>query len=352
MAHPGDKGVRLTPPSLGVYDEYAIEWLYKPVYGARDMWDEAKIAGRLLDSHDGDPLYRYGIQQVRSTIDPTALTEDLGDDPVKAGNYGVSNLKYILSNLNGWITDDPEYTHRGDLYKQICNQYARYLNAALLQVGGVRQYQVRESSGHLPSEAVDAKAQKASLQWVIGQLRDASWIDDNSVTSHMALVAPASSRIASMVAKNLTSLIPANVTVSSKLAESGYGLRDYYSDLYNEIFATSLKGGRLSSAEKTLQREIIAVAAKPLIASRNKTSLSDDSDMDEVLEVGEAPEVGESTAPYRSAIDIATINETAGYNWQLVGKVLELAKSRRLSAPAEDRAHYELLYRTASAALE
>ena len=28
IAQPEDKGVKLTPPNLGVYDEYVIKWLY------------------------------------------------------------------------------------------------------------------------------------------------------------------------------------------------------------------------------------------------------------------------------------------------------------------------------------
>ena len=30
IAQPEDKGVKLTPPNLGVYDEYVIKWLYTP----------------------------------------------------------------------------------------------------------------------------------------------------------------------------------------------------------------------------------------------------------------------------------------------------------------------------------
>ena len=343
VAQPGDKGVKLTPPELGIYDYYAIEWLYKPVYGASDMWEEAAVAGKLLDSHDGDPLYRYGVQQVKSTIDPSSLTEDLGDDHVKAGTYGVSNLKYVLSHLNEWITDDEDYSHRSQLYTQIAGQFSRYLGHALTDVGGVQLYQVKAEAGHLPSEAVSAATQKAALKWVISQLRTSAWLDEPSVTSHLQLAAPASNKIASTVAKQLTSAIPTNVTISC-VAGSGYTLDNYYKDLYNEVFTTSIKGGKLSSEEKTIQREIMAAAAKPLIASRNKTSLTGDEAAEE--------ELGESTTPYRTAVDISTIDEIAGYNWQLLGKVYDLAKSRRTSAPAEDRAHYEYLYRTAAAAIE
>ena len=108
VAQPEDKGVKLTPPDLGVYDEYVIQWLYTPVPEAKDMWEEAEIASRLIDEKAGDPFYRYGRQQIQSQgfgqYDPSALMEDLGDDPIKAGNYGIKNLKYILPRMNEWIS--------------------------------------------------------------------------------------------------------------------------------------------------------------------------------------------------------------------------------------------------------
>lgn len=44
IAQPEDKGVKLTPPNLGVYDEYVIKWLYTPIPEAKNMWEEAEIA--------------------------------------------------------------------------------------------------------------------------------------------------------------------------------------------------------------------------------------------------------------------------------------------------------------------
>ena len=38
IAQPEDKGVKLTPPNLGVYDEYVIKWLYTPIPEAKNMW--------------------------------------------------------------------------------------------------------------------------------------------------------------------------------------------------------------------------------------------------------------------------------------------------------------------------
>ena len=76
VAQPGDKGVKLTPPDLGVYDYYVIKWLYSPVPEAKDMWEESKIAEKWIDEKAGDPRYRYGRQQLAFRIDPSALEED------------------------------------------------------------------------------------------------------------------------------------------------------------------------------------------------------------------------------------------------------------------------------------
>ena len=58
VAQPGDRGVKLTPPELGVYDEYVIKWLYSPIPDAKDKWEEAAIAERWIDEKAGDPFYR------------------------------------------------------------------------------------------------------------------------------------------------------------------------------------------------------------------------------------------------------------------------------------------------------
>ena len=107
VAQPGDKGVKLTPPDLGVYDEYVIKWLYTPLPGLSPK-EEAAVLESWIDEKAGDPLYRYGKQQVIERYDPSAIEEDLGNDPIKAGEYGIRNLKYILSHLNEWIQDDAD----------------------------------------------------------------------------------------------------------------------------------------------------------------------------------------------------------------------------------------------------
>lgn len=365
VAQPGDRGVKLVPPSLGVYDMYAIKWLYTPVIGARDIWDEYRIAGKIIDEKAGDPLYRYGPQQITTSLsygvyDPSARTEDLGDDPVKASTYGVSNLKYILPKMNEWIgCDDPDFTHRSDLYYQLTSQYNRYIGHVLAQVGGIYLNRVTADTPQKPAEAVSRKSQKEALRWVITQLRNSSWLNDRTVTSRLPLAAPESNKICQSAAKTLASVTPVNVTLSASVAEPGkaYTIKNYYDDLYAELFAACAGGRKLSGEEKTLQREILTASAKEVSSFISK-SFAEPSDgatdahqhQDEEMWCGCG--LGEMTRPYQAAVSIATIDEINSYRIVFLGKVKSLASSLRYSANPDDRAHYEYIYAKAKAAFE
>ncbi len=395
VAQKGDTGVSLIPPSLGLYDYYAIEWLYRPVYGAKDMWEEAEIASKLIDSKGDDPLYRYGAQQPSGSssykaYDPTARTEDLGDDPIKSSDYGIANLRYVLSNLPSWIKEDG-WDYRLSLYSQLTSQYGRYLGNVLAQVGGIRLYYPGPGSSHLPAEPLDASVQKKSLEWVLAQLRNSSWVDDPTLRAHAKLGVPYSNQLASSLAGQLTGDVPERVQLCSSLPQKGgFSLGDYYDVLYRGAFATSISGRKLSSHEKTLQRELVTAFAKPLIAQRNKTSLVGGdldsalsaswgrgitdrgtssnmafadggdafADSDQVVSAnvgteynwcGFETEVGESDAPYQREVNIDSIDEILAYNAVFLSRVESLAGRLRTSGPTSDRAHYEYLYRTVTA---
>ena len=83
VAQPGDRGVKVTPPDLGPYDEYVIKYAYTPLPDKKDLFDEEKTIRGWIDEKVGDPIYRYGRQQLIARYDPTALEEDLGDDATK-----------------------------------------------------------------------------------------------------------------------------------------------------------------------------------------------------------------------------------------------------------------------------
>ena len=255
VAQPEDKGVRLTPPDLGVYDEYVIKWLYSPIPEAKDMWEEAKIAGRWIDEKAGDPLYRYGRQQVMLRCDPTSVEEDLGDDPIKASEYGIKNLKYILAHLDQWITDDPDLRHRREIYGSILQQYYRYLMNVSYQIGGIQLTQVKDGTAGTTVKPLPRDVQRKSLIWLIRQLRDNRWINAPELTSKFGLHIKSSIEFSGSFAIFLQLSNMRNVILASHVAgeKEAYSLREYFDDLYMELFAPTMQGKKLSEEEKVMQ---------------------------------------------------------------------------------------------------
>ena len=359
VAQPSDKGVKLVPPSLGVYDKYAIKWLYTPVIGAKDIWDEYRRAEKILDEKAGDPMYRYGAPQIPGYLsygvyDPSARAEDLGDDPIKSSDYGISNLKYILPKMNEWVgAEDIDFTHRKELYDQIVAQYNRYIGHVLSQVGGIYLNYVKEGFDQKPAVPVSKDVQKASLKWVISQLRNSAWLNEPSVTSNLPLATPQSNKVCAAVAKTLASTIPENVVRAAAVAgaKNVYTIKDYYDDLYRELFASTISGRKLTPEEKTLQREILTYDAKEVRRMLTKTLTENGIDTDNWC--GWNPDdLGEGNKPYQAAVSIAPIDETGSYRVAFLNRVKTLAQSKKASAPSDDRAHYEYLYARCCAALK
>ena len=94
VAQPGDNACLY--PGIGVYDLYSIRWGYRPIPSAHTPDAEKPTLDGWIREHETDPMYRFGDP---SQTDPGSQTEDLGDDGVRAGEFGIANLKRILPQL-------------------------------------------------------------------------------------------------------------------------------------------------------------------------------------------------------------------------------------------------------------
>ena len=179
IAQPGD-GVKVMSPNIGPYDLMAIEWGYR-WYPAGT--DEKKALSDFLARHDGKE-YRYSeTQQQRSAIDPRALSEDLGDDPIKSATYGIANLKRVMPNLVSWTLNgepDQNYDEAAKLYSAVIYQWSLYLYHVMANIGGV--YMERPNiqwlnTGRKAYEHVEKSRQKAAVQFLLDNvLSDQPWL--------------------------------------------------------------------------------------------------------------------------------------------------------------------------------
>lgn len=125
---------------VGEYDDWAIEFGYKPVFD-KNEYEEKDIVNEWVKKSATNKRLLF-LRQHSTAIhpgypDPRAQNEDLGDNAMKAGEYGIKNLKLILPNLPNWLKENgEEYGQVDEVYNEIRTQFVRYINHAAASIGG------------------------------------------------------------------------------------------------------------------------------------------------------------------------------------------------------------------------
>ena len=243
VAQVGDPVTNLDPPPIGLYDYYAVEWAYKYFPELKgDFVAENKELCKLIEKHAHDLRYRYGLQQDNPILDPSSLTEDLGDDPIKAGDYGMKNLKFIISHLGEWIKDDESSERKGSLYREALSQAYRYVNNVQVNVAGIYLQQSSESSGIPRYRVVPRDKQRASTQWLLNQARDFSQMSNRELE---AILPYAANRPFDLLVNNLQAMAinqTSRLALSAYLDSTSYTPAEYAEDVFNNVFEKTLAG--------------------------------------------------------------------------------------------------------------
>lgn len=259
IAQPGDKGVKLTPPDIGLYDNFLVEWNYKayPQLNGNPT-EEAKRLDDLVEAHARDPRYRYVMQQFsEKRIDPSAIEEDLGDDPVKASTYGLTNIKYIVKHIDGWLKTNDNGQTLYQLYNQLAEQAYRYTANVAMNVGGVYIYNTSDKSGLPRYKVVPTEKQRASVQWLLQQARTFSSLANPQIESKLPTAIRPFALYADMV-RNLAISRAVALSISSYLDSQTYQPIDYLADVYNNIFEKTLKGTEnVTDEDRALQSAFV-----------------------------------------------------------------------------------------------
>lgn len=137
VAQPGDKGVRFIR-QMGPYDYYSINWGYRWLPDISSPEEEKTILNDLIRDKEGDPVYMFGSGN--GGYDPSAQTENVGDNPVKASTYGLKNLKIVAENLVSWTAIEGEgYDELEELYGELITVWKRYIGHVVNNIGGIYQ---------------------------------------------------------------------------------------------------------------------------------------------------------------------------------------------------------------------
>lgn len=268
VAQPDDKGVALMP-NVGPYDKHSIRWGYRPILNTSPE-EEKKVLNEWILERADNPMYRFGRQQ-RPVIDPSSQTEDLGDDAVKASNYGIANLQRILPRLIEWTYEDGKnYDDLATLYDQVFNQFNRYMGHVTSNIGGVYQYnKTYEQEGNVYTH-VDKNRQKESLQFLHSQLFTTPyWMLNQQIISKIK-AAGSVEKIRNMQVRTLNNLLSfdrlARVIENETLnGAQSYPLMTLLEDLTDGIWREVKKGKTPDTYRRNLQRAHIERLAYLLI---------------------------------------------------------------------------------------
>ncbi len=261
IAQPGD-GVTRFVRKLGPYDRYAINWGYRVLPSARSPDDERPTLDRWIREKADDPMYRFANG---SGLDPSAQTEDIGDDPVRASRFGMANLRRVTPRLVEWTsTPGQDYADLGELYGELVQSFNRYAGHVVTMIGGVYGRTKASDQPGMVYATVSAAKQRAAMKFFADEVfTTPTWLVDENILRRIE-PAGAIDRIRQIQAGIVNRLLdPARM---QRLSEGeAYHPRDAYrlpemlNDLKDGIWAAGLSGtGPIDLWHRNLQRAHVA----------------------------------------------------------------------------------------------
>tara|TARA_R110002050_G_scaffold99871_2_gene207029 strand:+ start:2611 stop:5052 length:2442 start_codon:yes stop_codon:yes gene_type:complete len=259
VAQPGDKGVALMP-NIGIYDKHAINWGYRPILG-RTAEQEKPILDSWILKHAGDPLYRFGRN---NRIDPSSQTEDLGDDGIKASNYGIANLKRIVPNLMRWTNKKGEnYSNLKEMYGHVLSQFSRYNGHVTTIIGGVIEDNKTSDQKGVIYTHVTKERQKKAVKFLNDELfKTPSWLINKAIIDRTES-SGVTNRIKSLQTRTLRGVLNEqriirmvdNQTLNGSKA---YTVLSMMSDLRRGVWAELHSRKSIDAYRRNLQRAYIS----------------------------------------------------------------------------------------------
>jgi hypothetical protein len=260
VAQPEDK---ISPaglyPRINDYDLWAIEWGYKPIPDKTE--DEQKtILNEWVKQRFPDPRLRFYFQ---NGTDPRAQTEDLGDNAMKAGEYGIKNLKRILPQLPEWLnTKGEDYDDLSEVYNELLGQFGRYMGHVATNIGGVRTDNKTTDQEGAVYIVVPKAQQKEALSFLQKNLFETpNWLLDRAILDRIS--SPTSvERISSLQDTWLGSLLSTArlqrlVSSTNRDPNAAYRLDEYLEDLKKGIWSELATHKAIDNYRRNLQKAFV-----------------------------------------------------------------------------------------------
>jgi hypothetical protein len=248
-------------PRIGDYDKWAIEWGYGPVQAADEEAEKKELGGKFVERIRKNPRIWFGTYESGNIADPRTQSEDLGDNSMKASDYGIRNLKRIVPNLMTWTREDADnWSNLAQMYNQVLGQFNRYMNHVARNVGGYYETWKSVEQEEPVFEATPRNVQKEAVAFLQKQLFETpSWLLDPKILDRIS--APLSSQVGTLQESMVGSLLSGSrldrMVQSANRFPNAYPIEEYYADLRKGIFSELATGRKIENLRRNLQKAYV-----------------------------------------------------------------------------------------------
>ena len=290
VAQPEDKvGEKGIMPRVGDYDEWAIEWGYRRFYQYNSPEKEKAHLNKWVINKLKDPRLHFGTES--NQFDPRLQSEQVGDNPMIAGRYGIKNLNRIVNNLKKWTAKPNEdYENLSLMYDQVTGQFGRYLGHVSKYIGGQTETPKNIEQEGAVYEVVPKAQQKEALQFLNENIfQTPDWLLRNEifVKTGKSSVEVVERLQNSVLNRILSPSVVQMMYLSSTADTNAYPVIEYMSDLKQMMFTAEPDLFRRNLQRNYIGSMINLLNAKPTTASSSRffrsVSISDNSDVKAVV---------------------------------------------------------------------
>lgn len=269
-------------PRIGEYDEWAIAWGYRWTDKTEEQ-DRKEHNKMIVDSLSKNPRLWFGGEGRGN--DPRSQTEDLSDNPMKASEYGIRNLKRIVKNLPEWTKEEGDrYQNLSEMYGQVVLQFNRYANHVTKDIGGVEEtFKSVEETGNVYAPTAKA-TQKAAVTWLHKFVfTTPDWLLDKNILNK--ITDPVTNNVGTLQSNVLTNLLSASrmsrmLESSSRFGAASYSVLELFADLKSGIWQELRTGKPIDMYRRNLQKAYVdrmialMTATAPPLALGNAFTIS------------------------------------------------------------------------------
>ena len=346
IAQPEDveKGAVLVQPGIGPYDYFPIRYLYAPVVADKPEKELVTLNKWVEDAYTAHE-YHYGPrQEFYALYDPTALYWDLGDDPFKAADYQIQNLKISIANFMKWYAkEDYDISRRAELYASLIKLFTNRAMELSFWIGGLYLDEGKEER----SFPVSKEMQQKALNYLVKMSMDLDWLTNAEVKSSLELQDLIVDKTRKYIFQLLFDRIR-YVALCSEKSDGEYSVKNYMDNIHSIVWKGVLQNRVLTNTEMLYQNAFIDYLVKKISKNMGGSTTKNTGRQQALRGDGFKMDIFNEANSFVmgwQAQDMVSVNshQDASVYWNMLLKIRTLLNSRISSASSDMKEYYDFL---------